>query len=221
VSAVAHPNVAARRIFTYAELAAVPPGSSDERLVAVTSYDPAILESTPRAGLMVRDTVARMLAAANAALRQNGARLKVADGHRPARIQERYFAEAWEMMRARHPELSDKRLREAVHALSAVPEVAGHPTGGAVDVTAAGPDGADLDMGAALADFDDLSRVPTYAPGLSAEQERNRALLHDAMVTAGFAPFYGEWWHFSYGDREWAAFYGRPGALYGSATARP
>ena len=206
MSAVAHPNVAARRIFTYAELAAVPPGSSDERLVVVTSYDPAILESTPRAGLMVRDTVARMLAAA---------RLKVADGHRPARIQERYFAEAWEMMRARHPALSDDQLREAVHALSAVPEVAGHPTGGAVDVTAAGPDGADLDMGAALADFDDLSRVPTYAPGLSAEQERNRALLHDAMVTAGFAPFYGEWWHFSYGDREWAAFYERPSALYG------
>jgi D-alanyl-D-alanine dipeptidase len=215
VSAAGHPSVAARRIFTYAELAAIPPGSSDERLVPVTSYDPAILERTPRSGLVVRDTVARMLAVANAALGEKRARLKVAEGHRPARIQERYFAEAWDMMRARHPELSDEQLREAVHALSAVPDVAGHPTGGAVDVTAARPDGADLDMGAALGDFDDLTRVPTYAPGLSAEQERNRALLHDAMVTAGFAPFYGEWWHFCYGDREWAAFYGQPVALYG------
>jgi D-alanyl-D-alanine dipeptidase len=35
------------------------------------------------------------------------------------------------------------------------------------------------------------------------------------MVAAGFAPFYGEWWHFSYGDREWAAVYGEPAALYG------
>ena len=34
-----------------------------------------------------------------------------------------------------------------------------------------------------------------------------------AMVSEGFAPFYGEWWHFSYGDREWAAFYEKE-ALY-------
>jgi len=215
VNGDAHPNIADRRIFTYVELAAVPPGSSDEPLERVTARDPGILESDPGAGLVVRETVARMLAAANARLRDGGARLKVADGHRPAALQERYFAEAWEMMRRRRPKLDEEQLREAVHALCAVPEVAGHPTGGAVDVTAAEPGGAELDMGAALADFDDLERVPTYAPGLSREQERNRALLHDAMVSAGFAPFYGEWWHFCYGDREWAAFYERPSALYG------
>lgn len=211
----AHPNLAARRIFTYAELAAVPPGASDEPLVPVTAYDHAIVEAVPGAGLVVRDTVARMLAAAAARLHAEGARLKVADGHRPAARQEQYFAEAWDMMRREHPELGEAQLREAVHALCAVPEVAGHPTGGAVDVTAMTPDGTDLDMGAALAAFDDLTRIPTYAPGLTGEQERNRALLHDAMVAAGFAPFYGEWWHFSYGDREWAALYELPTALYG------
>jgi D-alanyl-D-alanine dipeptidase len=96
-----------------------------------------------------------------------------------------------------------------------VPEVAGHPTGGAVDVAATTPDGDVLDTGSTLADFDDLSRVPTFAPGLTGDQRSNRMLLHDAMVAAGFAPFYGEWWHFSYGDREWAAFYEQPAALYG------
>ncbi len=34
------------------------------------------------------------------------------------------------------------------------------------------------------------------------------------MLTAGFAPFDGEWWHFSFGDREWARFYGAENALY-------
>ena len=34
------------------------------------------------------------------------------------------------------------------------------------------------------------------------------------MVAEGFAPFDGEWWHFSYGDREWAAFYGLSQTLY-------
>jgi zinc D-Ala-D-Ala dipeptidase len=70
-------------------------------------------------------------------------------------------------------------------------------------------------MGCGLGDFDDLALIPTFAPGLTDDQRANRALLHDAMVAAGFAPFYGEWWHFSYGDREWAAFYERPAALYG------
>ncbi|MDR3125675.1 MAG: hypothetical protein LBU20_01195 [Candidatus Nomurabacteria bacterium] len=27
------------------------------------------------------------------------------------------------------------------------------------------------------------------------------------MMSQGFAPYDGEWWHFSYGDREWAAWY--------------
>jgi zinc D-Ala-D-Ala dipeptidase len=212
----AHPNIAARRIFTFAELAAVPAGSSDEPLVAATAYHPGIAAApVESATLVVRDTVARMLAAAADRLGERGAMLKVADGHRPAARQERYFAEASGMLRTRHPELDEAELREAVHALCAVPEVAGHPTGGAVDVTAVGQDGTDLDMGCALGDFDNLARIPTFAPGLTDAQRRNRALLHAAMVAAGFAPFYGEWWHFSYGDREWAAFYEQPAALYG------
>ena len=212
----AHPNVDARRIFTYAELTAVPAGTGDEPLVPATTHDPEIREA-PIDGrrVVVRETVAHMLAAASALVRESGARLQIADGHRPAARQERYFAEAWEMMRAAHPQVDDRELRELVHALCAVPDVAGHPTGGAVDVTAVGPDGSELDMGGALGDFDDLARIPTFAPGLTAEQHGNRMLLHDAMVAAGFAPFYGEWWHFSYGDREWAAFYERPAALYG------
>ncbi|QQR69366.1 MAG: hypothetical protein IPI58_01405 [Alphaproteobacteria bacterium] len=34
------------------------------------------------------------------------------------------------------------------------------------------------------------------------------------MTSVGFAPFDGEWWHFSYGDREWAKYYGRSHAIY-------
>lgn len=48
----------------------------------------------------------------------------------------------------------------------------------------------------------------------SPEQAQRRSLLHDLMVAEDFAPFYGEWWHFSYGDREWAAFYNVEKAMY-------
>lgn len=37
------------------------------------------------------------------------------------------------------------------------------------------------------------------------------------MVEAGFAAFSGEWWHFSYGDREWAAIWNKAAALYQQA----
>jgi hypothetical protein len=41
------------------------------------------------------------------------------------------------------------------------------------------------------------------------------------MVACGFAPSYRKWWHFSYGDREWAAFYNTPsGSLYGPVDIR-
>ena len=34
------------------------------------------------------------------------------------------------------------------------------------------------------------------------EMQMYRLVLHDLMLEAGFAPFYGEWGRFSYGDRE-------------------
>ena len=45
-----------------------------------------------------------------------------------------------------------------------------------------------------------------------------RRLLFDSMTEAGFAPYAQEWWHFSYGDRDWARWHGRSEELYG-ATA--
>ena len=55
--------------------------------------------------------------------------------------------------------------------------------------------------------------MPTFAQGLTAAQRDLRLLLHDLMLENGFAPFY-ELWHFSYGDREWAAFYSRAKTVY-------
>ena len=38
--------------------------------------------------------------------------------------------------------------------------------------------------------------LPTFAQGLTVDQRDLRLLLHDLMLENGFAPFYGEWWHF-------------------------
>ena len=37
------------------------------------------------------------------------------------------------------------------------------------------------------------------------------------MNDAGFAGYYEEWWHFSYGDQYWAGTTGAVAAMYGLA----
>ncbi len=95
----------------------------------------------------------------------------------------------------------------------ASPDVAGHPTGGAVDVHLNGPDGEPLDFGTRIWDFSRDSY--TFSPFISRDAWLNRQMLRAVMMQAGFAPFDGEWWHFSYGDKEWARYYDQPYALFG------
>jgi len=105
-------------------------------------------------------------------------------------------------------------LLEEVHKFIAVPSVAGHPTGGAVDVTLVdNKTGLPIDMGSAYCDFDDIN-VYAKSPFISDEVKKNREILRKAMSSVGFAPFDGEWWHYSFGDREWAVYRGQSKYFY-------
>ncbi len=151
-----------------------------------------------------------------------GARLRVVYAYRLPSVQERYFDRRFQDFRVRYPEISDAEIRELAHTQSASPDVAGHPTGGALDLTIV-TDRGPLDMGTAIADFREESaeQIKTFCADLSAEQRVNRALLRSVMMRSGFAPYNGEWWHFSYGDREWAAYWGEPHAVYGQIEHAP
>ena len=54
-------------------------------------------------------------------------------------------------------------------------------------------DGA-LDFGTGYDCMDELSA--TTSPGVSTEARKNRLMLRDLMVAAGFKPYKREWWHF-------------------------
>ncbi|UFJ41450.1 M15 family metallopeptidase [Brevibacillus humidisoli] len=85
-----------------------------------------------------------------------------------------------------------------------------HITGGAVDLTIAGPDGW-LEMGT---DFDDFSpRAATRFYEMLPEQEcgrreerirSNRRWLYHLMTEVGFTNYPEEWWHYDYGNHHWA-----------------
>ena len=105
-------------------------------------------------------------------------------------------------------------LYEFVHEKIAVPEVSGHPTGGAVDIVIYDMSKDKIiDFGTEVHDFNDCKSY-IYYPNITGHEQNNRLLLREVMMKAGFAPYDGEWWHFSYGDKEWAFYYKRNKFLY-------
>ena len=92
----------------------------------------------------------------------------------------------------------------------------GHETGGAVDVALCDDNGIDLDYGTNFHEYNDATY--TNNKNITKKQRKNRRYLVRIMRRHGFVNFPGEWWHFSYGDRMWAAYKGRRnGGIYGSA----
>jgi D-alanyl-D-alanine dipeptidase len=202
-----------RRLFTARELAAIPVHDSGEPLVRL-SPEPGLVFGPPLPFAWLRQGTLDRLRQAVRALRAEDpiATLQLLYAYRSLTAQRDGFAASRARAEAAHPDWAAEALDEEAHLFAALPAVAGHPTGGAVDVTILRA-GVALDMGTGYGDWAS-PLIYTYAEGLPPAQAANRSLLRRAMVAAGFAPFNGEWWHFSYGDREWAAVWGADAALY-------
>lgn len=105
-------------------------------------------------------------------------------------------------------------LYEKVHQYIAVPSVAGHPTGGAVDLLIINKNtNKPINFGSNYLDFNDPN-IKYFSKLITNQEKENRKLLRQIMIQNEFAPFDGEWWHFSYGDKEWAFYYKKPNAIY-------
>lgn len=141
--------------------------------------------------------------------------LKITDAFRPLAIQRKYFEEIKEKIRQEEG-LDGRPLWERVTQFIADPDLCPpHSTGGAVDCTLINiRSGEEISMGTAVDTVDDRSN--TWHDSLSATERDNRQMLIQAMTAAGFVNLPSEWWHYSFGDQYWAAFLGKPYAIYGS-----
>jgi D-alanyl-D-alanine dipeptidase len=161
----------------------------------------------------VREAVAEKLERVNWRLSKIDPELKLTlkEGYRSLDIQKKL----WQETKAQFG-LSDAET----HKLIAFPQVAGHPTGAAVDVILA-----DRDMAADWKDFTNPNII-YRAKNISPEARFNRRVLRCCMMTENFTPFNGEYWHFSYGDIEWAVYMNKFGKndnkeyLYGQTNIR-
>jgi len=218
-------NLKNQKVLTYDDVVLFPVGDSNEPLIDVRTYDQTIVSEYLKEDMLeitgdiiyIRDTLARKLAHVNSLLNEMGLRLKIVYGYRHPSVQERYFVKRQDVLRKENPGMTSAELERLTHNFVAVPSVAGHPAGGAVDLTLIDAQGNLLDMGTGIADYTDPKLIQTFDARITDVQKANRMMLHNLMVDVGFAPFYGEWWHFSYGDREWAAFYNK-NALYGAVN---
>ena len=71
----------------------------------------------------------------------------------------------------------------------------GHTRGSTIDLTIIKQDGSFVDMGGTFDLFSPISH-PDYKK-ITKKQKKNRQILRDAMVKAGFKPLDSEWWHFT------------------------
>jgi D-alanyl-D-alanine dipeptidase len=222
-AAVQEANMLQRTVATRERRLGVAEADNGEAMVKADSYDPAIvmqpalpdMADVTGDDIYVREEVARMLADANSRLRLAGLNLIVGYGYRAPAVQERYWNTSLDNVRQEHPDWSQEQVEEEADRHAADPKVAGHITGGCVDVTIGRGD-QPLDMGVGLDDFTASgSLIKTFGEGVTAEQMSNRMLLYQVMTEAGFMPFFAEYWHFMYGDREWACLSGLDTSLYG------
>ncbi|MFZ2484353.1 MAG: M15 family metallopeptidase [Minisyncoccia bacterium] len=162
----------------------------------------------------LRTTVRDMLHKASSNLPE-GYKFLIVTAYRPLWMQkELYERRTWQMTK-KHPFLRIFRpdeFRRIVGLYTAPPGGSSHQDGAAVDLTLT-KDGERLDMGTTLTDYGE--RVHTENNLITDDQRKNRKILYDAMIGAGFANYPLEWWHYCYGNRMWAAYAQKAECFYG------
>lgn len=168
-----------------------------------------------RGGCWVREEVADFLRAAEMFL-PKGYKLHFFGGWRHFVVQMTNWESNLADKRKEFPNASESEVKRISRMTSADPTRGGfgpHQTGGAIDLTIVDRHGKELDMGTKFSFHGPESA--TDFPGITSKQRANRNMLRDAMTRAGFQNYPGEWWHYSYGDRAYAAYQRLPCAIYG------
>ena len=137
----------------------------------------------------------KALAVAAEDLRNQGYRLLIWDTYRPQKAV--YNFVEWinnpddDGDKTFYPDLKKSDLLKGCYIM----EKSGHTRGSTVDLTLIKKDGSYVDMGGTFDLFSEISH-PDYKK-LTREQKKNRKILHDAMIKAGFQGLDSEWWHFT------------------------
>ncbi|MDK2871774.1 MAG: zinc D-Ala-D-Ala dipeptidase [bacterium] len=175
-----------------------------------------------------REEVYRKLIEASKLLPQ-GYKFVIFDAWRPIKVQYSLFDTLKKKFKKQNPNLPEEELNQMTLRFVALPSTdpqkpSPHNTGGAVDLTIADETGNLLYMGTDYDDPTEKSKTSYFEELLlegarlsekEVEAMQNRRLLYHVMTSVGFTNYIDEWWHFDYGNQNWAWIKNEEYALYG------
>ena len=135
------------------------------------------------------------LSAAADDLRKQGYRLLIWDTYRPQKAVDNFVEWINNPNDAGDKTFYPDLQKSDLLAGSYIAEKSGHTRGSTVDLTIIKKDGSFVDMGGTFDLFSEISH-PDYKK-LTREQKKNRKILHNAMIKAGFKGIDSEWWHYT------------------------
>ncbi len=168
---------------------------------------------------LVRESVADKIVMAIDDLRPAQLTLRVWDGYRPFVVQQKLWEEYRLLIKEENPNFTDFDVDFFTSMFEEKPRVNVddpflHNTGGAVDLTICFRDGSPLELGSFYDDFTRKAYSYYYEPSEYEEGEynsvpqHNRRVLYETMTKVGFTNLPTEWWHFDYGNKNWAFYTG-------------
>jgi D-alanyl-D-alanine dipeptidase len=175
----------------------IPTAQLEIRYFSEDNFVGAVIDGyeAPKAILTVE--AAEALKKAADILEEQGYYIKIFDAYRPQRAVDHFVRwskdlDDTKMKEKYYPDLDKSVLFE----LGYIAEKSGHSRGSTVDLTLVEiSSGKELDMGSGFDFFGDISNHGTHL--ITPEQEKNRNILRDAMVEAGFKVYLEEWWHYT------------------------
>mgnify|MGYP000923227722 FL=1 len=185
----------------------IPTALLEIRYSAEDNFVGAVIEGYEAPKAILTREAAQALKKAADKLYEQGYRIKIFDAYRPQRAVNHFIR--W----AQDPDdtkMKDKYYPDVDKAdlfkLSYLAKRSGHSRGSTVDLTLVDiSTGEELDMGSG---FDYLGEISHHgSPLITPEQEKNRNILKDAMVEAGFKPHPKEWWHYGLIDEPYPDTY--------------
>lgn len=135
------------------------------------------------------------LSKAAADLRRQGYRLLIWDTYRPQKAVDNFVVWINDPNNSGnkdfYPDLKKSELVKGGY----IATKSSHTRGSTIDLTLIKKDGTYVDMGGTFDLFSEISH-PNYRK-LKRVQKKNRKILHNAMIKAGFEGIDSEWWHYT------------------------
>lgn len=142
-----------------------------------------------------------------------GFKLVIDSAYRSPSVQQKSYDAIYKKLTIKYPEWGIKKIEKEMDNRVSPVDIAPHCTGGAIDLTIKDSSNLTLNMGTKLDEYN--KKTFTESNEISKEERKNRNILIEVMTKSGFANFPAEWWHWSYGDREWA-YQNKTFAIYDS-----